>query len=229
MKVLAIAMTISLLMIFPLIAQEETEITTTVLKAENLITYAADNYPQQNAQQIYLLVETGVSGISQESKFFVEKGVELLLKRLKTGDEIAIGTYGSTNGILIPYTDVTKEELITQQVQALLKSTFNSQNGDGMDIAYNLAESNQTATKESTVLMLRDTGLSTVSAPPSATNSFVATENLSGIDTINTPATRKELRAQRKQAKAAEQTTIGGAIALTALTILPEILDIIKD
>jgi hypothetical protein len=40
---------------------------------------------------------------------------------------------------------------------------------------------------------------------------------------------RQAQRAQRKQAKAAEHKNLGGAIALTALTILPEILDVIKD
>lgn len=225
-----------LLMCMSLYITAQTEkIETTVVKTENLITFAADYESSDDEQSLYLLVETGTAGITQNSKFYIEQGVQLLLKRLQEGDKIAIGTYGSVNALVLPYTRIEDKEAVTDGINSLLMGTFEASEHDGVAIAYDLAEAKNKDDILANIIMLR--GASKNDTPILATNAYGNTVKTlepsqaeSPSEIVNTKEEdRKEKRSQRQQAKAASHNNLGGAIALTALTILPEILDIIKD
>lgn len=219
-------------------AQSENQIQTTVLKAEHLISYAADNFPTDEPQQVYLLVEAGKAGIAVDDRFYIEQGLKLLLKRLGEEDKIAIGTYGVVNATVLPFTEIGDLVDIENAMHTLFKGTFKQEYKDGIAMAYNLAEKHYDDEMISTVIMLRGTGQQLITTNETAIVSvYQQISQNSGIKTVVKDETlnptnreeRKQQRAQRKQAKAAQHKNLGGAIALTALTILPEILDVIKD
>lgn len=219
-------------------AQTENDIQTTVLKAEHLITFAADNFPSEEPQQVYLLIETGKAGIATDDRFYIEQGLKLLLKRLDQEDKIAIGTYGAVNAAVLPFTEVSDKIIIDSGIANLFKGNFKQEPKDGIAMAYDLTEQNYNEEMTSNVLMLRGTGQKIVAEKSTELVSAYQQVSLSQKDpvavatkkgAVSEKEEKKEERAQRKQARAAEHKSLGGAIALTALTLLPEILDVIKD
>lgn len=218
-------------------AQTE-KIETNLVNAVDLITYAADYETDGEAQKVYLLVETSATGVAEESRFYIEQAVQLLFKRLEERDKIAIGTYGVVSGVVLPYTQVIDEKAINNGITALLSGGFTPVSRDGIAIAYELAS--QEADLESThrIIMVKGSAEYQETAVSSTSlNAYVSipatTPESKGGTAVITPKTkaeeRQEQREQRKQAKAAQHKNLGGAIALTALTILPEILEVIKD
>lgn len=218
-------------------AQTE-KIETNLVNAVDLITYAADYETDGEAQKVYLLVETSVTGVAKESRFYIEQAVQLLLKRLEEGDEMAIGTYGAVSGVVLPYTQVTDEKAINNGITALLSGGFTPVNRDGIAIAYELASQQADLENTHRIIMVKGSAeYPDTAAKSTSFNAYVTipatTPESKGETAAITPKTkaeeRQEQREQRKQAKAAQHKNLGGAIALTALTILPEILEVIKD
>lgn len=192
-------------------AQED--VSTTVIKLKDLITHAADSYPNEEPQQIYLLIETGVSGVSSDHRFFLEQGVQLLLKRLQPEDKIAIGTYGGSNTTIVSYTEASNASHILNELQKIYTITHQNTGNDGIDIAYQFAKNHYVEDSENKVIMMRN---DQVTGNTIVTNASVEKESK-----------HKMTRAERKEA--GQPYKLGGAIAITALSILPEVLEIIKD
>jgi hypothetical protein len=228
--------TLALLFIaFQLSAQNESETKSTIIKAEHLITYAAENFPSDDAQQLYILVETGKAGISPEDKFYIEQGIKLLIKRLDDNDMIAIGTYGAISANILSFTEVSKAAVLQEAVESLFRGDFIAMTSSGISIAYDMMDAHYDEEKVSSVIMIRGTGIDLiedaqeviasingVKSPANTTSLYQGTE-------VSSRDKRKQEREQRKQSRAADHKNLGGAIALTALTLLPEILDVIKD
>lgn len=214
---------ILILVVSQTIAQNEIE--TTVLKGDQLINYAADNFPSEEAQHIYVLVETGNAGVSPESRFYLEKGIQLLLNRLEDDDQIAIGVYGENQGTVLPYTSVKLKEMILQKIERLYQGIFIETPTDGIDVAYTLAQQNYNDEGKNTVVMLRGTDRNTASMATSA--STMTTTSLSNRG-VQLPITHPE-KTSSDQIKTVNHSKVGGAIVLTALTILPELIGIIKN
>ncbi|MFC4634327.1 hypothetical protein ACFO3O_10445 [Dokdonia ponticola] len=196
-----------------LTAQED--VSTTVIKLKDLITHAADSYPNEEPQQIYLLIETNASGVSSDHRFFLEQGVQLLLKRLQPEDKIAIGTYGGSNKTIVSYTEASNASHILTELQKIYTITEQDTDTakDGIDVAYQFAKSYFVETSENKVIMMRN---DQVTGNSIAANAIKEKENK-----------HKKTRAERKEA--GQPYKLGGAIAITALSILPEVLEIIKD
>ncbi|MBV1924931.1 MAG: hypothetical protein KUG49_00275 [Dokdonia sp.] len=193
-------------------AQENTqEVTTTMLTMETLITHAADRFPADDAQQIYVLVETEEGGISMDARFYFEQGMRLLLKRLASTDVIAIGTYGYDNQTVLDFTEVSDTKTVLAGMNELYAIEMTDSESDGIDLAYQYAGENFEEDYENKVLILRNDS--------SAAHKKVAKSSRS--------KKQKELSPEASQIT--PKTKLGGAIALTALSILPEILDIIKN
>lgn len=228
--------TLALMLItLQLTAQNESEIQSTVIKAEHLITYAAENFPSEDPQQLYILVETGKAGISIENKFYIEQGLKLLIKRLDDGDKVAIGTYGAISANVLPFTEVSKWVVLQESIDSLFTGDFVESNASGIAIAYDMIEAHHDEEQASSVIMIRGAGIknSEEAIGKSASNTLLKDQDsaasLYDQPEISSRDKRKLEREQRKQSRAADHKNLGGAIALTALTILPEILDIIKD
>jgi hypothetical protein len=199
------------LMTVQLRAQEE--VSTTVIKLKDLITHAADSYPNEEPQQIYLLIETGASGVSSDHRFFLEQGVQLLLKRLQPEDKVAIGTYGGSNMTIISYTEASNASHILNELQKIYTIKNQDANKDGIDMAYQFAKNYYVEASENKVIMMR--------------NDQVAGQAIVANATEEKENKHKKTRAERKEA--GQPYKLGGAIAITALSILPEVLEIIKN
>lgn len=204
----------------------QNEIVTVALKGDQLITYAAENFPSEKRQQLYIIVETGSGGIDLESRFYVEKGILLLLKRLNEEDQIALGVYGKAQGIILPYTAISSKEVILEKIESLFNGTFKTTKIDGIDLAYEAAVKAKIDEAISTVIMLRGTSKNGRQEITLQKNAYGKTNTTS---TTKSEFTATEQEAQREQAKATNHSKLGGAIALTALTILPDLIEIIKD
>lgn len=204
----------------------QNEIVTVAIKGDQLITYAAENFPSEESQQLYILVETGSGGIDLESRFYVEKGLLLLLKRLNEDDQIALGVYGKAQGTILPYTSISSKNVILEKIESLFNGTFDTTEIDGIDLAYETAGKAKIEEAISTVIMLRGTS-------KNGTQEIDIQKNAYGKNDVNSTnksdVATTEQKTQREQAKATNHSKLGGAIALTALTILPDLIEIIKD
>ncbi|AWH74612.1 hypothetical protein DCS32_10730 [Dokdonia sp. Dokd-P16] len=220
---------------FQLSSQNESETKSAVIKAEHLITYAAENFPSEDAQQLYILVETGKAGISPEDKFYIEQGIKLLIKRLDDNDMIAIGTYGAISANILPFTEVSKAAVLQESVESLFKGEFVAMTSSGISIAYDMMEAHYDEERVSSVIMIRGVGIDVIEdaqelmASANDVKSEASSTSLYQGTEVSSRDKRKQEREQRKQSRAADHKNLGGAIALTALTLLPEILDVIKD
>lgn len=193
-------------------AQDNTqEVATTMLTVESLITYAADRFPTEEPQQLYVLIETGEGGVSTDARFFIEHGMRLLLKRLAPTDLVAIGTYGYDNQVILDFTEASNSEDILSIMTKLYTMEAVDDESDGIDLAFQLANENYEEDYENRVLILRDNS--------NATKGKIA----------NSKKLRNQEAASKEASSISPNTKLGGAIALTALSILPEILDIIKN
>lgn len=193
-------------------AQDNTqEIGTTMLTLETLITHAADKFPTDKAQKMYVLVETDAEGVSTDARFFLEQGVRLLLKRLQPTDQIAIGTYGSDNQTILDFTEVSNTKTIFSGMKQLYAVEIIDNDGDGIDLAYQYARENYEVDFVNKVIMLRNDSTS------------------SHRSIAKSRSSKKSAKSPKEQITASTKTKLGGAIALTALSILPEILDVIKN
>ena len=185
------------------------EVTTVVLKTPDLITHVAENYPADEPQQLILLIETDNEHIPTDQRFFLEQSVKLLLKRLGEEDKIAIATYGYDNQVVMDFVAGDQVGYILEKLTLLSKERTLVRSKDGIDQGYQLADQFYAADKENVLIMLRNNKIETYETN---TELSAATEKKSKKDQLVT-----------------SKTKLGGAIALTALTMLPEILEIIKD
>ncbi len=190
-------------------AQEE--VSTTVIKLKDLITHAADAYPNEEPQQIYLLIETDVTGVSSDNRFFLEQGVQLLLKRLQPEDKVAIGTYGGSNSTIVSYTEASNSTHILQELQKIYTIENQDADKDGIDVAYQFAKNYFVEGSENKVIMMRNDQIS------------------SQAITANASKSKKTKKTREERKEAGQPYKLGGAIAITALSILPEVLEVIKD
>lgn len=190
------------------------DIVTTSIKGSDLITYAADFSPNEEAQQIYLLIEIKTAIMDTDQRFFLKQGIALLLKRLNPKDKIAIGTYGFTNDLLLPYTEMSKTDVILKTIEKLYQNDSQDLRHDGIDIAYKYTEQHHNVNAINRVIMLRNTMQVTANV----------TANKSQME-FTSQKQAKEHKTQQTNGN----YKLGGAIAITALSILPEVLEIIKD
>ncbi len=207
---------------------QTSEIKTTILKAEDLITHAAENDPSETTNTTFLLVETGAAGIKKDDIFYLKKGLQLFLKRSNEENSIAIGVYGAANAIILNVTPISEVESINLALDNLIKGTFPISGNDGIELAYDLIQHLKDDDIENTMIIVR--GTAKIITDISEKNAY--TSNNRGNASVlpsDKKITKKEKRALRKENKAVQHSSVGGAIALTALTILPELLEVIKD
>jgi len=206
-------MIFTLLLLIGIQIRAQEEVSTTVIKLKDLITHAADSYPSEEPQQIYLLIETGTSGVSENHRFYLEQGVQLLFKRLQPGDKIAIGTYGGSNKTIVSYTEASNVNHILEELKKIYTITSLDEDKDGIDMAYQYAKKYYVEGSENKVIMMRN-------------------------DQINQKSIVSNLREDKKEEnrkkreghkEAGKSYKLGGAIAITALSILPEVLEVIRD
>ncbi len=200
---------IASLFVFTTYAQNNSNIQTNVLGLDQMISYAADRPLLESEQQILFLFETPSSTVSRDAFFYMEQSLLLMLKRLKPTDQISIATYGHHNGVLLEYTAVAQLKEVAELLQKLSKGQV-SPGEDGIEMAYQYAAHNKGDQGDHLVLMIRDN--------VSEKSTQLTTRGTQSLATPNKMAPTTETRGK-----------IGGAIALTALSLLPEIIEVIKN
>ncbi len=191
-------------------SQNDQDVQTKTIKIEDFITYSAGLESSEIDHKLYLAVEIGSTGFEAEQRFYLEQGIKLLSKRLPETSFIAIGTYGNYGTIIQPYVQLDQ---LSNLSNSILQAQNNQEQLDGIDLAFQMASSHYQEEANNTVLIIR--------------NNITSTTTLASKKTTNL----KALKAQETTEKVSTNTNpkLGGAIALTALSILPEVLDIIKD
>lgn len=198
-------------------------IETVLLSTRDLITHAADQYPSERPQQLFLLVETNNSNFNSDEFFYIQQGVKLLLKRLLPTDKLAIGTYGTSNEVILPFTEVSNFLLIETAIKKFLSENIKSNDEDGIDTAYQFILNSMSLEDHNKVIILRNDKIKLDSAFAKQSLSKTVSKNANNLIENN------EVNSKNQQVKASDRKKLGGAIFLTALSILPEILEVIKD
>lgn len=195
-----------------------TDIETIMLSTRDLITHAADQYPSEQPQQLFLLVETTSAKFNSNQRFYIQQGVKLLLKRLLPSDQLAIGTYGTSNEVILPFTEVSNVLLIETAINSFLSENIESNDEDGIDMAYRLILNSISSEDHNKLIILRNENNTSDSVVARQSSKFAASGNENNEATV-----------KGQQVKGSDDKKIGGAIILTALSLLPEILEVIKD
>ena len=186
------------------IAQEKNIITKSV-SLDNLITYIVENYAMQAEdteayfQNINFLIQVPETNLSIEDKVILKQAFKLLSKRLTENDVISIITYSGINGIALEHTKPRDLKKILHTINSF-KSSIKELYPDGIELAYNYAEENFDEEAVNTVVMIR--------------NSNISDQNYN---------TTTLLTAQP------QQKPRNNAVLLTAITLLPELIAIIKN
>ena len=197
------------------LAQEKNLETKSVL-LEDLISFIAKNYSleDENTEEdidneeilfrnITFLIEAPRRRMSQEDIISLKQSFRFLSKRLSESDNISIVAYSGLNGLVLPK---TSSKSIKKVLYALdnFKAQIDKECEDGITYAYEYANKIHEDLAHNYVVMVRN-------PIPNPISSVSTTEATNTVDMNNN--TKKN----------------NGAIILTAITLLPEIIAVIKD
>lgn len=180
---------------------QEKNIETQSVSIENLIPYIAENYSKDTNSQynITFLIQTGAAGVSNDDKVVLRQAFKLLSKRLTENDVISIVAYAGLNGVALKQNPAKETKPILHAINDF-KSSIKEFYNDGIELAYTYAEENFNEEATNTIIMVRNPG--------------IATQNQ---------------QANSAQAQSVVPKPKNNAVLLTAITLLPEIISIIKD
>lgn len=192
-------------------AQSAQKVNTQTIKIEEFISHTVEDQAYDSPQILYLLAEVGPNGFNASEIFHIQQGLKLLSKRLPENSLVALGTYGSNAKLVAPF---TKSDQLEDISKVLSQDSLFSDKVliDGIDLAFQTTSKYPDATLQKTVLILRN-------------NKTI--EEISNVAETASKPTASPKNAEKLNI--ASKQKLGGAIALTALSILPEVLDIIKD
>lgn len=205
---------VTLLSLTSLSAQNGIE--TQSITLDNLITFVANHFPLEvvnddasvtatKTQQISFLLETSKSNYSSEDKTIIQQAFKFLTTRLTKDDKVSIYAYSAQNGLLLDRVsakEIKKMLSVTNDV----KSSITETHTDGIALAYQQAQENYNATANNIVVMVRN---------PNATQSITRIET---PEIEVTKATDQNVKSKGNN-----------VVLLTAITLLPEIISLIKD
>jgi len=188
---------------------------------DNFISFIADNFPLESTNkedknedknedkitghQIVFLLETTKKNFSSEDEIILKQAFKFLSNRLTEDDTISIVLYSGQNGLLL---DSESPKEIKKVLHALnnVKDNLIENYDDGISQAYNFANNNFDEEVNNTVIMVRN---------PDAKEE-VKTKSLNN-DTVT------QLEAKTSKNKN------GSLVWLTAISLLPELIQVIKD
>ena len=197
---------ISLLSVAPLIAQNSIE--TQSIAIEDLITFIANSFPLEaeaddkiKTKQISFIIETSKKNFSAEDRVVLQQAFKFLATRLNKEDAISLFVYSGQNGLLLDRVSVKEIKKIMSVINDV-KGSISKKHTDGITMAYQLAQDNFNSDANNSVIMVRNPNV------VKAANSEVEI-------TANKASNSKNMA--------------GNALLLTAITLLPELISVIKD
>lgn len=183
---------------------QERNIETKSVSLENLITFIVENYAIRNTdteqtKNLTFLIQVPQVNNTSQEGIILKQAFKLLSSRLDEENKISIVTYSGVNGVALKQTSPKNLKKILYTVDNL-NSSVKEFHEDGIILAYKYANEIFNEDAINTVVMVRSSTVSSsVSNHQSVTN------------------TNKSKRVRN------------GAVLITALSLLPELISVIKD
>jgi len=184
---------------------QEKNIETKSVEIDNLISFVVQNYfaPKVNSelemQNITFLIQVPETDLSIENQVVLKQAFKLLSTRLTENDFISIVTYSGFNGIALKQTAPNDLKKILYPLNNL-KSSVKEFHKDGIELAYNYAKNNFKDKAINTVVMVRNPNI------------------INGNNTSSNTITTKPIKKKNS-----------GVVLITALSLLPELIAVIKN
>ena len=198
---------IAVLLSFSLAPCQNQELETQSVSIDHVIPFIIDHIEKKNqnsptsTDHITFLLQTPIGDLSIENKVVLKQAFKLISKRLSENDIISIITYSGFNGIALHKTNPKDLKQILYAIENL-KSSIKEFHNDGIELAYTYAKTNYEIDSTNRVIMIRN---------PSA--------NVSGVSGVVPVENLQNAQTQKKN----------NAVLLTAITLLPQIISVIKD
>lgn len=208
---------VTLLSLTSLSAQNSIE--TQSIALDNLITFVANHFPlevikvntnanvnnteESKTKQISFILETSKSNYSSEDRIILQQAFKFLTTRLTKDDKVSIFAYAGQNGLLL---DRVSAKDIKKMLSVIndVKSSITEAHKDGIAMAYQQAQTHFNQTADNIVVMVRN---------PNAAKIKTETPEIE-VTTVTEQSTKKKGN---------------NVVLLTAITLLPEIISLIKD
>ncbi|MBT8258494.1 MAG: hypothetical protein KJO49_08485 [Bacteroidia bacterium] len=177
------------------------EIETKSVDIEELISFVVRNYEASDIEprMITYLIQVHDDELDGEHLVMLKQGFKLISERLSDESMISIATYSKFNGIAMEPAEANNLELILHTLSDL-KGSIPDFYKDGISLAYRHAEDHYNDLAENSVVIIR--------VGQKAENQVVDVE-------------KDDKKAKRKKKR--------NTLMITALALLPEIIDMIKD
>ena len=208
---------LTLFLFFTVINAQETTLTTKSVKLDNLISFVADNFPlqQENTDedkedeedenhlnyQVTFLLETTTSNFSDEDEIILKQAFKFLSDRLSTEDKLSIVVYSGQNGLLLDNQSPKSLKKILHALSDVKKNIIEDYE-DGIEEAYSHANTNFNTEAQNILVMVRNPD---AKAETSETEEIVETLKANGAKTKD-----------------------NSIVLLTAISLLPELIEVIK-
>ncbi|MGB6269335.1 MAG: hypothetical protein WBF67_10035 [Olleya sp.] len=197
-------------------AQEQT-LETKSVTLDNLISFVADNFPLKkkdakseedednetvNKHQITFLIETTKNNFSSEDEIILKQALKFLSTRLKDDDKLSIVVYSGQNGLLL---DNESPKALKKVLHAIsdVKDNIIEDYDDGIGEAYTYANENLSDDANNLLIMVRNP---------------------------NAKEEKEEVAKTVVKTQATDsKNNTGSIVLLTAITLLPELIEVIKD
>ncbi|WP_299114199.1 hypothetical protein [uncultured Winogradskyella sp.] len=182
---------------------QERRVETESVTLENLFTFIVDHFEEDgNPQNISFLLKTHQGDFSDEDKFVLKQTFKLLSKRLSEDDYISIATYNNYSGIALKKTSPKELKKILYTVE-YPKESIKAFAKDGIELVYQYANEIYEEDYDNKVIMIR------------------LPERKTSINSIQNSVTANITPSKQKGN--------GAAVVLSALALLPEIIQVIKN
>jgi hypothetical protein len=183
---------------------QERRVETESVTLENLFTFIVDNFEEDgNPQNITFLLKTHKGNFSDEDKFILKQTFKLLSKRLSKEDYVSIATYNNYSGIALTKTSPIELKKILYTIE-YPKESIKAFAKDGIELVYKYADDSFEEDYDNKIVMIR------------------LPERKSSEDITQNPATAAKINATKQKGN-------GAAVVLSALALLPEIIQVIKN
>ncbi|MFD1063735.1 hypothetical protein ACFQ1Q_10805 [Winogradskyella litorisediminis] len=187
------------------LSSQERQIETESVTLDNLFTFVVDHFEEDgNPQNVTFLLKTHEGNFSDEDKFVLKQTFKILSKRLTEDDFISIATYNHYSGIALTKTSATDLKKLLYAVEHP-KESIEAFARDGIEFAYKYADVNYEEDYDNKVIMIR-----LPERKSSVASNLSATQNAETLTTTKPKGT-------------------GAAVVLSALALLPDIIQVIKN
>lgn len=186
---------------------QNNDVQTKSVLIDNLIPFLVENIESKDddsaidPEHFVFLLQSPIGDLNTEDKVILKQGFKLVSKKLTNEDQISIIAYSGVNGIVLNSAFAKNLKDILFSIENL-KSSIKEPKHDGIEIAYAFADTLSQNNKKCTIIMVRNP------------KTMIARS-----DTLNAA----------QNPSTADKSTKGNAVLLTAISLLPQIISVIKD